>query len=77
MQHAGQRITVALTAGKHADALKHVVFGKQETAQQAAQFGLRRARRDSAQIVQNFAVSVQFLVLILCKVIDGSHCGPA
>src|SRR5580658_3456625 len=35
-QHASQSVTVALTSREHADALEHVVFGKQEAAQQTA-----------------------------------------
>ena len=45
-EHAGERVAVALAAREHADALENVVFGKQETAQNAAQFGIVGARRD-------------------------------
>ena len=39
-EHPGQRITVALAARKHSNALEHVVLRKQKTSQQAAQLGL-------------------------------------
>ena len=41
-----QRVAVALAAGEHADALENVVCREQETAEQAAQFGLGGARRE-------------------------------
>ena len=41
-----QGIAVALAAGEHADALENIVGGKQKASQQAAQLGLRRARRE-------------------------------
>ncbi len=75
-QHAGQRVAVALAAREHADALEHVVFGKQETAQQAAQLGVGGARSFALQIVQHARVGVEFLVLILREVIDAQRCGP-
>ena len=55
-QHAGQRVAVAFAAGKHADGLENIVFRKQETAQQAAQLRLCRARRYRRQIVQDARV---------------------
>ncbi len=40
-----------------------------KASQQAAQFGLRRAGRDVAEIVENAGVGIEFLVLVLREVI--------
>ena len=44
-QHPRQRIAIALAAREHADGLEDVVFGEQETAEQAAQLGHGLLRR--------------------------------
>ena len=68
-QHPGQRVAVALAAGEHADPLEDVVVGKQEAAEQAAQFGLAGARRRFSKIVEDAGVGIEFLVLILREVV--------
>ena len=57
-QHPQQGIAIALAAGEHPDLLEDVVFGEEETSQQAAQFGLRRARRGVAEIVEHARVGI-------------------
>src|SRR5438270_8596044 len=69
-QHAGQRVTVALAAGEHADGLEHIVFREEKTAEQAAQLGLGGAWRSCKKIVEQAGLRVQSLVLVLGKVID-------
>ena len=69
-QHAGQRVTIALAAGKHADGLENIVLRKQKAAKQAAQLRLRGARRSFKQIVEHARVGIKGLVLVLRKVID-------
>ena len=70
-QHARQGIAIAFAAGKHADALEDIVFGKQEAPQQAAQFSLRAERHGSGarQVVEQARLRVKRLVLVLGKVI--------
>ena len=69
-QHAGQRVTIALSTGKYADGLEDIVFRKQETAKQAAQLRLRGARRGFKKVVEHACVGIKRLVLVLRKVID-------
>ena len=69
-QHAGQRVAIALAAGKNADGLENNVLRKQETAEQAAQFRLRGTRRGFKQVVQHARVGIKSFVLVLGKVID-------
>src|SRR5579871_1491625 len=52
-QQAQQGIASTLAAGKDADLLEDVVFGKQETAKQAAKFGLSATGRGIAEIVDH------------------------
>src|ERR1700687_3641300 len=68
-QHSQQRVAVALAAREHADALENVIGGEQEASQKAAQLGLRRARRNLAQIVEDARIRIELLVLVLCEVI--------
>ena len=51
--------------------LECVVAGEEEAAQQAAQVGLRNARRDAADVVQHAGVGVEHLVLVLREVLRG------
>ena len=69
-QHAGQRVTIALSAGEHADGLEYIVFRKQKAAEQAAQLGLGGARRGLKQIVEHARVGVERFVLVLSKIVD-------
>jgi len=66
-QHAGQRIAIALTTGKHADSLKNIVLGKKKATEQAAQFGLRGARRGFEQVIQHARLRIESFVLVLAK----------
>ena len=70
-QHSRQRVAIAFAAGEHANALEHIVLGKQETAQQAAQFGLGAERhgRGARQVVEQARLRVKLLVLVLGEVI--------
>ena len=68
-QHAQQGVAVALAAGKHADALEHIALGEQERPQQAAQLGLRGARRQLLQIVEHALFRIELLVLVLREII--------
>src|ERR1019366_2896004 len=68
-QHTGQGVAVAFTAGKHADGLEDVVFGEEEAAEDAAQFGIGGARSDGGQIVDEARVLVQLLVLVLGEIV--------
>ena len=67
-----QRIAAAFSAGEHADLLEHVVFGKQKAPEKAAELGLRGARRRCAKIVDHARLRIEFLVLILGKIV-GLH----
>src|SRR5208283_525591 len=71
-QQPQQGIAPAFAARKNSSLLEYVVFGKKKTSQQAAQFGLRRARRKLAQIVENPRLRIELLVLILREII-GLH----
>jgi len=51
-QHFQQRVTIALASGEDADTLKDIVSREKETAEQAAQFGLRRGSGEFAEIVE-------------------------
>src|SRR5580693_2805518 len=69
-QQAKQGVAAAFAAGEHSDLLEHVIFGKQKTAEQAAEFSLRGARGRVAQIVDHPRVSIEFFVLILGEVVS-------
>src|SRR3974390_1252657 len=68
-QHAGQRVAVTFAAGEHPNRLEHVVFGKKETAKQAAQFGHGLLRCNVREVVEHAAFGVEFLVLVLGEVV--------
>src|SRR5579864_5380025 len=68
-QQSQQRVAAALTTREHANLFEDVVFGKQETPEQAAQFGFAGAGRGSADIVDDAGVGIEFLILILRKVV--------
>ena len=68
-QHSGESVAVALSAGEHADALEYVVFGEEEAAEDAAEFGVAGARRDAAQVFENGEFGIEDFVLILGEVI--------
>ncbi len=55
MQHARQRVAVALAARQHADPLEHIVVRKQEASQQTAQLRLRGRGATTLQIVDHRA----------------------
>src|SRR5437773_12321980 len=69
-QHPQQRISVALTARKHADALKYFVSGEKEAAEQVAQIGFSRRGRDPADVVNHACVLVEFFVLVLREIVE-------
>src|SRR5207302_4966840 len=68
-QQTKQGIAPALSAREHPDLLKDIVFGEKETAKQAAQLSLGRARRKLAQIVDHASVRIEFLVLVLREIV--------
>ena len=68
-EQSKKSIAPALTAREHADALEDVIGLKQEAAQQAAQFGLRRTRRNLLEVVKNARVGIEFFVLILREIV--------
>src|SRR4029077_12983499 len=68
-QHAEQGVAIALTTGEHADALEHVIGREQKAAQQTSQLGLRGARRNVAEIVEDARIRIEFLVLVLREII--------
>src|SRR5579862_277351 len=68
-QQAQQGIASTLTAGENADLLEDIVFGKQETSQQAAKLGLAATGRGIAEIIDQACVGLELLVLILREVV--------
>jgi len=71
-QHARQGVTIALSAGKHADALEDFILRKQKASQQGAQLRLaaQRCRRHGADVVNQASFRVEHLVLVLREVIS-------
>src|SRR5882672_3876157 len=69
-KHLEQRISVTLAAREHADTFEDVVTREQEAAQQATQFGLRGRARLLAQVFQDARLWIEFLVLVLCEVVE-------
>src|SRR5438067_788594 len=68
-QHAQKGIAIALTSRQYPNLFEYIVIGKQERAQQSPEFGLSRTRGDFPQVIQNARLGIEFLVLILRKVI--------
>src|SRR5579864_1193673 len=52
-KQAQQSVAAALPAGEDSNLFEDVILGKEETAEQAAQFGLGRARREFTEIVED------------------------
>ena len=69
-QHFQQRVTIALASGEDADTLKDIVSREKETAEQAAQFGLRRGSGEFAEIVENAGFGIELFVLVLREVVE-------
>src|SRR5260370_3145488 len=68
-QHFEQRLAIALASGEDADALKNVVARKKETAEQAAQLGLRGGCREFSKVVEDASFRIEFFVLILREIV--------
>ncbi len=68
-QQTEQGIAAALASGKHADWLEDVVAREKKASEQAAQFRLRRCRRQFAQVVEDARLGIEFLVLILREIV--------
>jgi len=68
-QQAKQCIAPTLAAGEYSDLFEHIVFGKQKTSEQAAEFRLGGARGSFAEIVNHARIGIQLFVLILREVV--------
>ncbi len=68
-QHPGQRISVALAAGKHAQLLEDIVAGEHEAAQQRAQRNRVHPGVGARDVVQHLRIGVQHFVLVLREVV--------
>src|SRR4051812_28453862 len=68
-QHPGQRIAIAFAAGEHADRFEDIISGEQEAPEQVAQLGCARKRRNRLQIFEYSPLDIEFLVLVLRKIV--------
>src|ERR1700677_2407685 len=68
-QHFQERIAITLASRQDADALENIVARKKETAEQAAQLGLRGGRREFSKIIEDASVGIEFFVLVLREII--------
>ena len=67
-ENLGQGVAIALAAREHAERLEDIIAGEEKAAEQAAQFGLRDARRGAADVVSMRAFGIEYLVLVLREV---------
>src|SRR5258706_1143367 len=70
-QHARHRVAVTFAAGKHADALEHIVIRKKKAAEQCAQTRLiaDRRGRDAGEVVDQAGRRIERFVLVLREII--------
>src|SRR6266851_1498101 len=68
-QHSQERIAVSFASRKHSDSLENFLPREQKAAQQVAQIGFSRRRRNPADVIDHARILVEFLVLVLREVI--------
>ena len=69
-QHAGERITVALSTAEYTKGLEDIVATEDETTKQSAQLGLCGMWSNQLKVIKHTSAAIKFFVLVLGEVVS-------